>query len=165
MIIIVDGIDRVGKTTLCNILKNTFNLPICKDDTRYLGSHENVIVNTEKNNTFVNLIEQGCLTNIIFDRFHLTEYVYSAIERNVQNSYMLDIDKRLANIKTANVILILVNPVDVNKSSVQHGKDLSEHAELFETFYNLSKIKHKYITNYDEFDELIQKLQEKFGCF
>lgn len=158
MIILVDGIDRVGKTTLCRMLTDEFGIPSNKDDTRYLGTHRDVIVNTEKINTFMNLIENRCITNIIFDRFHLTEYVYSAIERGFINKNMFDIDKRLCDCGEL-VILIYVRPTDIVKSSVEHGKDLSEHDALFATFFNLSKLKYKIKTSYNYFDDVIKEVK------
>ena len=158
MIILVDGIDRVGKSTLCKMLSDELGIPSNKDDTRYLGTHRDVVVNTEKINTFVNLIENGCLKDVIFDRFHLTEYVYSAVERGFINKHMFDVDKRLCNLNDL-VILIYVRPTDIVKSSVEHGKDLSEHDALFSTFYNLSKIQYKIKTSYNYFDDVIKEVK------
>lgn len=158
MIVIVDGIDRVGKTTLCNKLSKELGFSISKDDTRYFGSHNNIDINTEKDNTFVNLIEQGCLDNVIFDRFHMTEYVYSKVERNVENINMLDIDERLSK---QDVIMVLVYPIDIAWSSRVHGKDLTKHQYEFERFFYYSKIKRKFRCSYMTADIVIAKIIEE----
>lgn len=158
MIIIVDGIDKVGKTTLCKLLSKEFGLNISKDDTRYFGSHSNIDINTEKDNTFVNLIEQGCLDNVVFDRFHMTEYVYSKVERGKENKYMLDIDERLSK---QDVIMILVFPVDINWSSRMHGSDLSLHQKEFEMFYKKSKIKKKYRCTHVTYDVVLNQIKKE----
>lgn len=158
MIIIVDGIDRVGKTTICEKLSKSLGYPISKDDTRYYGKHDNINVNTEKDNTFVNLIEQGCLTDIIFDRFHLTEYVYGKVERGYKNMYMYDIDERLA--KRNDTVLILVQPVNVEECSILHGRNLSLHKIEFDKFFIDSKMQ-KCMCNmytYDKVYDFIRRL-------
>ena len=73
-------------------------------------------VNVEKTNSVVNLMEQGLLDDVMFDRFHMTEYVYSYHTRNVPASMSAfeDIDKRIAALE--NVWLILVEPIDIEKS-------------------------------------------------
>lgn len=153
MIIIVDGIDRVGKTTLCNLLSESLDYPISKDDVRYALTYDDMLIGTEKNNTFVNLIEQGCLKNIIFDRFHFTEFTYGVIERGYINTFMIDIDKRLSNL---NVLLILVKPTDVNFSSNEHGKSLNKHNAVFNALFECSQIKNKIVTDYTKFDETVK---------
>lgn len=159
MIILVEGIDRVGKTTLCKILSDRFGFPISKDDTRYYGSHNNVDINTEKDNTFVNLIEQGCIDNVIFDRFHLTEYVYSYIERGVKNDAMIDIDNRLSKL---DVLLIFVLPVDIKWSSREHGSDLTKHQKLFEKMYEQSKL-NKYRCTFYSYDMCINEVERRLN--
>ena len=63
MIIVVEGIDRVGKTTLCDMIeeryRNVLDFMRFRDDTRYAHSHGDRLVNTEKINTLQNLMEAG----------------------------------------------------------------------------------------------------------
>ena len=159
MIIIVDGIDRVGKTTLCNMLSEALNYPVGKDDSRYAKTYDDMLINAEKDNTFVNLIEQGCLDNVIFDRFHFTEYVYGVIDRGYYNLYMQDIDERLGELN--NIFLILVKPTNIDKSSREHGKSLLRHSEMFYKLYKNTKIKNKMIVDYNMFSETVSYIKRR----
>ena len=38
-------------------------------------------------------------------------------------------------------VIVLVKPTDIGESSLQHGKDLSRHEQLFELLFNESKLK------------------------
>ena len=97
MVIIIEGIDRVGKTTLSEMIEERYrdfmDFIRFRDDTRYVHNHLNKAVNTEKINTLQNLLEAGLVDNIILDRYHITEFVYGAIERSYKNEDMYDIDK------------------------------------------------------------------------
>jgi hypothetical protein len=157
MIFIVEGIDRVGKTTLCNKLKDAFNINVFKGDCRYNG-YSNRIANTERISEVTNLLEQGFLRNIIFDRFHATEYIYGITDRSYSNFEMIDIDMRLSNIPE--IIYIWVRSSDIIKSSEEHGSDLSEHECLFRDFYKRTYIPHKYNIEYSKFDAFIEMLKD-----
>lgn len=176
MIIIVEGIDKVGKTTLCRMIERRYRDKIdirrFRDNTRYAHGHTNMIVNTEKNNTIVSLIEAGIIKNIILDRFHITEFVYGVIDRSYKNNDMWDIDKRLADIDKPDtsiedsdsddidqgmsfdghiqndVILIYVVPVDIDSSSEKHGYNLERHLKWFNDFYKNTSIKNKIKVDY-----------------
>ena len=78
-IIIVEGIDRVGKTTLCEKLEDELGYKRFRDDFRYYGNYKQKSINNEKINTLMNLIEGGFIDNIILDRFHLKKKKNGAI--------------------------------------------------------------------------------------
>ena len=138
MVIIVEGIDRVGKTTLCKKLESVLGYKRFRDDFRYYGSYTDISVNTDKINTLMNLIEGKFVDNIILDRFHLTEYVYGVVDRDYINKSMLNIDERLGAM--SNVIMLYVEPTDINISSQQHHKDLKEYYNLMNVFAKASYI-------------------------
>lgn len=164
MIIIVDGIDRVGKTTLIDKIidkyKGQYDFKKFKDDSRYVHTHGDMMVNTEKNNTIMNMIEECVVDNVILDRFHMTEFVYGGCDRAYKNEYMFDIDRRLAKLPVRdrhpiNVILIYMRPVDIERSSAEHGKNLSRHLRWYEDFYNVSRIKNKVTVDYLTMDDAL----------
>lgn len=157
MIIIVEGIDRVGKTTLCNKLKDIFGIPILH--------HESTISNYKKDNE--NETDKSLLTleickitnsSIILDRFHLSDFVYGMIERNY------DIDIAVGNFKKIDydisdmddVFLIYVLPTNIKESSNQHGKDLSIYDKEFYDLFKHSKIKNKWRCTYNTLNEAIE---------
>jgi len=161
MIIIVEGIDRVGKTTLCNILSKKFNLPIYK----HIGDFEySRMDNDNETDKFLQILEICRLseTYIIFDRFHLTDYIYGVLGRNYS------IDKALKNFvqieeflnkMSDGVILIFMQPTDLERSSKEHGSDLSKHNAMFFDLYKISKIKNKFQCSYNTMNEAIEYIQ------
>lgn len=156
MIIIVEGIDRVGKTTLCNKLSGEFGIPIHK----YKGiiSYDKMS-NAEETDKTLGLIQllQETNADIIFDRSYLTDYVYGIIERKYDKlpalAHFYMIDEVLENMK--DVFLIYVLPVDIKKSNYEHGKDLQKYDDMFYEMFKESKIKNKYRCTYNSFNMAI----------
>lgn len=195
MIIIVEGIDRVGKTTLCEMIeeryKEVMDIRRFRDNTRYAHGHTDMMVNTEKNNTIVSLIEDGIIQNIILDRFHITEFVYGVIERSYKNVDMYDIDRRLADIDKSDtpieeedgedvvvvvdpgmsfdghiqndVVLIYVVPVDIKVSSEKHGYNLERHLKWYNDFYDNTSIKNKIKVDYNTLYLALDFIDEILG--
>lgn len=141
MVIIVEGIDRVGKTTLCNMLSESLGYPIFKEDVRDFKDANMQYANLCSMTSIVNMCK--CLNaNIIFDRFFATEYVYGLIERDysLQTADMVNesIVKLLNDIQC---VFIYVRPTDVSISSKKHGKNLEEHDKLFVKLFNSELMK------------------------
>lgn len=154
-VIIIEGIDRVGKTTLALKLKKELNAKILKDAT--IDGRLTKEIVSEKINTTVNLLTLWPKNDIlIVDRFHLSELVYGYLDRRYNNLHMLNVDEMLSKL---DVKLVLVNPTDVEKSSKEHGSDLSIHDKLFRQFYNDSKIKKKKQCDYNSLDETVEWLK------
>lgn len=190
MIVIIEGIDRVGKTTLSEIIedkyKESVGLRRFRDDTRYVHNHLNRAVNTEKINTLQNLLEAGIIDNIILDRYHITEFVYGVIERSYKNVDMYDIDKRLAELDRKDtpeedgedvidpgmsfdghvhndVVLIYVVPVDIDMSSEEHGYNLERHLKWYDDFYKNTLIKNKITVDYETLGLALDFIDEILG--
>lgn len=190
MVIIIEGIDRVGKTTLSEMIeeryKDFMDFRRFRDDTRYIHNHLNREVNTEKINTLQNLLEAGLIDNIILDRYHITEFVYGAIERSYKNVDMYDIDKRLAELDRKDtpeedgedvidpgmsfdghehndVVLIYVVPVDIKMSSGEHGYNLERHLKWYNDFYDNTLIKNKIKVDYETLGEALEFIDELLG--
>lgn len=156
MIIIVEGIDRVGKTTLCNKLKKELNIPIY----RHVGERDfTKIDNNNETEKFLQILEICNLTNcsLILDRFNLSDYVYGIIERfyDIISAYknFQIIDNILSQMD--DVFLIYVLPTDIQESSRQHGKDLTIYENEFYSLFKQSKIKNKWRCTYNTLDEAI----------
>lgn len=131
MVVIVEGIDRVGKTTLCNMLKDQLGFLILKKDreTKFCG--DSVSKSLLNYGTALGMLEMSkYCRNVCIDRFHWTEYVYDSLRTGVPNEYMLDIEDKI--LKRKDIMVVYVKPVDIRKSSEEHGSDLSDHLELFE---------------------------------
>lgn len=156
-IIVVEGIDRVGKTTLVNRIKDYFEYdPYLKFD---IFKHDESLFSYDKmdndNETdkMVQLIEMVdiCGGNIIFDRFHLSEFVYGVCERNYsfRDAYMnrILVDDMLCRV---GAVLVYVAPTSVVWSSSKHGSDLNMHDKLMRASFEDSGMK-KIMTSFDKF--------------
>lgn len=139
-IIIVEGIDRVGKTTLCNMISEKFDIPIFKEAHVFIPEDKQMYANFGSCRTLLNLVDCYKDINILLDRFHLSERVYGLLDRYYDCKKYYDIVENKLE-KMENVYLIHVNPVDIKKSNKEHGKDLTRHYELFKMLYADSKLK------------------------
>lgn len=150
MIVVVEGIDRVGKTTLVNKLKDGGFIDM-KDEFAMekikmsnfgdysVGKCESFVVMAKK------LSDEG--KNIVIDRLHLTELVYGTLNRasNINEVACLAVDMLL---EKANAMLCLVKPSDLELSNTLAKCDQSRHAELFEYYFKLSSISRKMQCDY-----------------
>lgn len=147
MIVIVEGIDRVGKTTFCEKAASLLNAPVFKQTTFHDdGSHPGPTAMVEQVHALTKLLL--CInSNIVVDRFHLTEAVYGKIDRGYDClQEMKAIDSMLSRRK--DIVLAYVEPTDVEESSRQHGDDLSPHASMFAQMFTDSQIQNKVSCNY-----------------
>lgn len=147
MVIIVEGIDRVGKTTLVDMLQKETGFPVYKNSTGFkLESMDNEN-ETDKMLKMLQVCELGNV-NIIFDRFHWTDAAYGCVQRgyNVQKAMqnVALIEKKLYEM---GAMVVLVRPTDLHKSSEEHGSDLSPHNAIFDTLYDRSMTK-RFACNY-----------------
>lgn len=156
MLIIVEGIDRVGKTTLCNKIKCELGLPIYK----HCGEFDySKMDNDNETDKMLQMLEICSLSNsnIIFDRFHISDFVYGTLERKYDivkaNENFEKIDCKVSSFE--DVCLLYILPTDIKRSSVEHGKDLDNHNETFYDLYKRSKIKNKFRCTYNTLDEAI----------
>ena len=140
MQIIIEGIDRCGKTTLANELSKVLNLDIYprKTDVEYDKLECGNVFND-----YLKLFSNANLKSYIFDRAYYSEYVYGVLDRNyniaASKIYVSAIEQMLALHKNPIVILCLSN--NIAESSAQHGKDLKKYNDLFlELYYNISPL-------------------------
>lgn len=158
MIIIVEGIDRVGKSILCKKLSKKMNIPIFKYDSKIIKVNERTN-DYETDKTLLTLEFCKMATQfIIFDRLYFSDFVYGVLQRNYGTHHAKQnfkiIEESLEE-KLDDVILILVEPTDIKKSSEEHGSDLSKHKKIFDELFTRSKIKNKWKCTYNTIDEAI----------
>lgn len=163
MIIIVEGIDRVGKTTLVDKLKDATNFPVFKHDGSLFDYSK--MDNMNETDKMVQLLEFGKLMgqpSVIFDRFHVSDFVYGSIERSYDlKEAECNFNRIEDTMKELGVILILVNPTDIEWSSEKHGKDLTLHQASFEAMVEKSSIKKKFMCNFTTLDEVVKEVQKE----
>jgi len=178
MIFIIEGIDRVGKTTLANKLSEKFNIPIYKRE-RLGGNDVNLDLIAAGNkhavdrNIFSNYIRANSLVefwnsdafqqNIILDRFHWTESVYSLVDRGSREpmQYMACVEAEMLKNKDK-YFIIQVMPTDIKRSSAEHGKDLVKHQVEFDMLYDSSRL-NKYRCSYGTIDLCIDEVERRLN--
>lgn len=136
MVIVVEGIDRVGKTTLVDMLHKVTGFPVYKNNTQFKLSDMDNENETDKMIKMLQLCALGSV-NVIFDRFHWTDMVYGVIQR----AYDYDIAVKNKSIiegllHQMGAMIVLVEPVDVIRSSEEHGGNLVYHNALFDELYD-----------------------------
>ena len=156
-VIIVEGIDRVGKTTLVNKLVNEFDYSVFTPLNKIpKNTARDMRIETEKTYAALSLLKLLENDKVIIDRFHVSEFVYGLVERHYANHECLNIDEILSNM---NALLVYVKPVDLQRSIREHGENLEEHAKFFDIFYATSKMM-KTTCDYTTLDTVIESLKE-----
>lgn len=158
-IIIVEGIDRVGKTTLVKKIEEWFETdPWLKF--RTFKHHESVVQydkmdNDNETDKMLQLVEmvELCSGNVIFDRFHMSDFAYGLCDRKYGylkacfNIRLLD--DALCN---AGAVLVYVKPTSLDESSSKHGNDLKAHDMLMDVAFKMSDMK-KICTDFNEIND------------
>ena len=133
MILIIEGSNKAGKSTLINELKkfhgvHARNSRILNNDTnKDFCSSINMELMNARMEAEVQMLEdlEDLISEdvLIFDRFHLTEYVYGFKFRGYTNTKMIEFDKRLADL---NAKLILM------RSDYEHIENPTEAAQYID---------------------------------
>jgi nucleoside deoxyribosyltransferase len=169
MIVIVEGIDRVGKTTFCNKLAEKGFLYLKDSSLLYEDIKCKSYMHTTlpaaymigKLDTtcafFKRLDEQGI--DVVMDRCHLTELVYSYCEAGRRSfvDLVFKIDAFLAHL---GALLVYIQPEDLDWSSRQAGENLASHNEHFEKIVTESSIKKKMMTTFSLLDATVSAICE-----
>lgn len=140
MIIIVDGPDGVGKTTLIDELKDRLNLPVYKPPSTPLHG-KSVNESQHQDEALLEMVETAN-PDVIFDRWFMSEYAYGlGLERPsftlAAATRMWKMDKRLALVPDVLPIMITYSDIknvrlkdDANLSSATLMK-INEHFEAY----------------------------------
>lgn len=182
MLVIVEGIDRVGKSTLVEKLVSEcgFVQYLCEnrkypvwsidlDGRKFnespeiydLGRHDDVLANLSKMNAEVCMLEALMPyvdKPVVIDRLHFSEAVYGNADRDYSCSEaFFDFDNRLSKL---GAIVVYVEPTDIARSSSEHGKDLTLHEEMFEDLLRVSACEVQRL-KYDQIDEVVKQWKGK----
>lgn len=160
MIIIVEGIDRVGKSTLCEMLQaNGYKLLDAKIHTSKHTVTNCMYDKLQEERTVAQAQLLALLDKsekIVIDRFHLSQIVYGCIDRGRDTRYhMLSLEELLIH----NSLLVYIQPTNLENSSKEHGSDLSKHLSYFNELFKgsmLLKIK----GSYDTLNDIVSFIKE-----
>ena len=155
MIVIVEGIDRVGKTTLCNKIGKLMNAPVAHDASGFHGnsidSHNWDIIKSH-----AQLMQQNVIGSAVMDRFHLSQFAYSVTFRGAKpkdaDRYLRFIEDTLLDVNPM-PYLIYVKPENLKRSIEEHGQDITLADEFMNVAYNLSRLKKTTCTYEDIADD------------
>ena len=164
MIIIVEGIDRVGKTTLCNALSKATGIPIYKHHNAVMSYSD--MDNYNETDKMLQLIDVCNITksDIIFDRFHFSDYVYGILERDYESVSAIEHLKLIDNVlRKSNALLLLMQPTDIKRSSEEHGKDLTPYFKLMQNAYRLSTM-NMIMCNYNSMQDIVDYVKERYNA-
>lgn len=162
MIIAVEGIDRTGKSTFCEALSDNTGF------VNFYAPESDIVSNKDKNmydeaDKCLKLAVLADLseTDVVFDRFHISDFVYGIVNRNydVDEAMMVfkKVDEKLAKL---GVVVYYFKPRTVAYSSVLEGRDLSKEYELFELFKDASSCV-VIETDYDHVTQQVERLMHK----
>lgn len=162
MIVIVEGIDRVGKTTFCKKLEQ-LGFFYFKDSWMLqdaVESNEIPLYSIGKLDTtlkFLKRMDDKGL-NVVVDRCYLTEWVYGKYTRH--GNTRIDLLKKLEWMFATllHSALVYVYPEDIKKSNNEAGIDQTEHEACFELLVDSTPISYKYYTRYHDIDSTVKKV-------
>lgn len=162
MLIIVEGIDRVGKTTLCEMLSKSFGINIFKHDSKLFKLDK--MDNDNETDKAIKIYEICKLLNgnLLLDRSYWSDFVYGVIERNYCVSNALENLKKIESIYKDEAVIVYVRPVDLKLSSKLHGADLTKYNDLFESVRKVTKCKVIDCT-YESLEKVIVELESILG--
>lgn len=157
-LIIIEGQDNCGKTTLIRSLKKQINNPKILTLSSS-GPPKNCMNRIWNNQHYTSIFdEMNTLLNdgfdIIMDRFHIGETCYGPLFRNMNADFIWDIEKKflLQNQDRTNLIILTDNGVAISDrddgfSIEKSPLDFNNIKELFEYGYDLSNIQNKQLLN------------------
>ena len=163
MIAIIEGIDRVGKTTLANLIHEKYNMPILKQERIGGNSTDSGFIMAMNYCRTINLIDfwnwDHFTDDIIIDRFHWTEAVYGLVDRHDDRSMSnVNAVEDLMHECLDKYLIVYVEPTDIKWSSEQHGSDLSEHVAAFDRLYEQCSL-HKCRCTHESYDNVLHMIE------
>lgn len=180
MLVVVEGIDRVGKSTLveklvseCGFVQYMFKpkkYPVWLLDGKGAPKTPLIYDLCDRDDALVNIVKinaEVCMLEalmpyvnkpVIIDRFHFSEAVYGNADRDYSCSdAFFEIDYRLAQL---GAVIVYVEPTDIERSSEEHGKDLSLHAKMFDDLLRVSACDVQRL-KYDQIDDVVEQWKGK----
>jgi len=159
--IIIEGTDNVGKDTQQNLIIEKLNnlifhkvhyssLPFKNDVDKHTSYSKQMYTDMFR---MMNECKDKDI-NIIFNRSHLGESVYSPLYRGYSGDYVFDIEKEYVNKLRKNLYLItltndpqIIMSRDDGKSFYGNEEEVKAEVDGFNRAHRLSKIKNKLLVN------------------
>lgn len=164
MILVIEGPDNVGKTTLIKNLRQAMCdkvFHVLHSQPIKLNSIDEYVKYSLKQVTSMFDLMQSSNENLIFDRSHLGEMIYGNIYRGYAGTFVIDIEKKYTDKPFFNAIhLITLTDTVENLISREDGLSFSidpvvkaRELELFKFAHDESLITKKLLVNVKDYDE------------
>lgn len=154
-LIIFEGIDGAGKSTLAKEIGKILNLPI---------EHHGPVKNKEEGKKEYFDFLKKCNYSVIKDRFMMGEETYSIVYRGYKADYMEELENKLKQKFDVYLIFIDANKNLIEKRLKERGedflnlKDISKISKLCNEYYEKSSLNKIKIYGENKFDYKIQKI-------
>lgn len=169
MVIVVEGIDRVGKTTLCEKLSKKIRYPLYKKDREGEGVDlHNIDIDREIANAYMTygnamgiaqMVNNGFADNFIFDRFQWTESVYGLVDRKSQEApYLMSLVEKEMERVPDKWLMVYVKPSDINRSIKEHGSDLVVHYNMYNYLVKETNLQLVICDGYEDIDKVVERI-------
>ena len=155
LIVVVEGLERTGKTTLCKEFEKR-GFVYFKDFNR-INYHDVTALEGRLDTTLTflqNLSENG--VNVVVDRLHLSEYSYGNVFRKIEGSARnIDyIDNAISKLNSVLILCKFDNDEEYkNRMLLKYtDKQVCELSNKFEYYFDKSEIKNKFEYEFYKYD-------------
>ena len=127
MNMIIEGVDKSGKSTFVRLLQSFFDEPpvVLKNSRRpKMDSNLEREILKSRYELLASVVEKNPLHRFIFDRFYPTEMAYSLVKRGydaLEDKWYWDFDKRISKTRTA--LVYVESPILTVKARFKTGKE------------------------------------------
>lgn len=155
MIVILEGLERTGKSTVAEILENNFGFIRFKDHNHLMEMDSNSIANRLDATLSMIVALDKAGKNVVLDRFHISELIYGTYYRGYNRSnfqHVRYIDEVLSHLNTK--LILLERTVDEKYKEVfphnGHEKEIDMMQKDFRYEVDKSYIENKMVCNTSE---------------
>lgn len=155
MIVILEGLERTGKSTVAEILENNFGFIRFKDHNHLMEMDKNSIANRlDATLSMITALDKSNI-DVVLDRFHISELIYSTYYRgNNRTSFkhIRYIDEVLSHLNTKLILLERTVDDDYEEDFPDNGyfQNIAMMQKDFRYEVDKSYIKNKMICNTSE---------------
>lgn len=155
LIVVVEGLERTGKTTLCKEFEKR-GFVYFKDFNR-INKHKRMGMESRLDTTLTflqNLSENG--VNVVVDRLHLSEYAYGRTFRNEQSMNIDYIDNAISKLNSVLILCKSDNDEEYkNRMLLKYTSgQVDELFNRFKYYFDKSEIKNKFEYEFAEWSVL-----------
>jgi len=142
MIVILEGVNCTGKSTMAEFLRRAMGFRYLNDDTIHSAQAPDEIKQLCEGGikALTEAFKSLSGINLLVDRFHLTEYVHGLLDRGYDASYIIEIDKQLSLLGAK----LLYMTDDIFLINERVGKDLTRYKNAFDNAFLYSSIDKRY---------------------